>query len=294
CTKNQLWQFDNMLKQGQAYNEYDKLYVPRVAHVTGNVELHDVVEDKNGRIVFVNTLYSCLATVSDKYSFEPLWRPNFITKLVPEDRCHLNGLAMRNGLPRYVTAISRSDLNSGWRDSRDSGGVVIDIENNEVVGSDLSMPHSPRYYNGKIWVLNAGAGQLGFIDEATGKFESVAFCPGYVRGLSFHGNYAVVAMSKPRHETFSGLALDDALKDKASSAKCGIHIINLESGVTENWLHFEGMISELYDVAVIPNVVRPMALGFKTDEINRMITFQDGEEQYIHMLPEVGNTKPKA
>ncbi len=113
-----LWQFDNALAPGETYNGYDRLYIPRIGYTTGDLDIHDLAVDKDGRVIFVNTLYSCLATLSDRHSFTPLWQPPFISKLAPEDRCHLNGLALVDGEPAYVTAVSRSDVPSGWRERR--------------------------------------------------------------------------------------------------------------------------------------------------------------------------------
>src|SRR3954466_1251607 len=172
---------------------------------------------KDGRVVFVNTLYNCLAPPSERHSFAPLWKPPFISAIVKEDRCHLNGLAMAEGVPRYVTAVSRSDTIDGWRDRRASGGVVVDVQTGEIVIGGLSMPHSPRIYRDRLWLLNSGTGELGWIEpgesEATGKFHVVAFCPGFLRGLAFHGKYAFVGLSKPRYQRFEGLALDRKLAD---------------------------------------------------------------------------------
>ncbi len=145
----QLWRFENLLEPGQHYQGYDRVYVPQVAYTTGDVDIHDVAVDASGRPVFVNTLFSCLATVSETHSFAPLWQPRFISKLAAEDRCHLNGLAMQDGVPRYVTAVSRSDVADGWRDHRRDGGIVIEVESGEIVASGLSMPHSPRLHQGR-------------------------------------------------------------------------------------------------------------------------------------------------
>lgn len=269
----QLWRFENVLEPGQAANGYDRLFVPQVGYTTGDLDVHDVAVDRNGRVVFVNTLFGCLATHSDRYSFVPIWKPPFLSKLAAEDRCHLNGLAMENGEPRYVTAVSQSDVADGWRDHRRDGGCVVDVRSNEVIATGLSMPHSPRVYRDKLWLLNSGTGEFGFIDRERGTFEPVAFCPGYLRGLTFIGDYAVVGLSKSReNRTFSGLALDDNLAAKGAEPRCALQVIDLRSGDVVHWLRIEGIVSELYDVITLPNVVRPMALGFKTDEIRRMIS----------------------
>ncbi len=223
--------------------------------------------------MFVNTLFSCLATVSERFSFAPVWKPPFISKLAAEDRCHLNGLAAVDGEPKYVTCVSKSDAADGWREHRRGGGLVLEVPSGEVVASGLSMPHSPRFHAGKLWLHDSGTGYFGFVDQKAGKFEPVAFCRGYLRGLDFVGRYAVCGMSLPREgKTFSGLPLDDNLKAKSVSATCGINVIDLKSGDVVHWLHLEGIVQELYDVITMQGARRPMAIGFKTDEIRRVIS----------------------
>ncbi len=268
----QLWRFENVLEPGQTFDGYDRVYVPQVGYVTGDIDIHDIAVDRTGRVVFVNTLFGCLATVSETHSFVPLWRPPFLDRLAAEDRCHLNGLAMHQGWPRWVTAVSRSNVADGWRDRRADGGVVIDVATGECVLEGLSMPHSPRWYRGRLWLLDSGSGYFGYADLEKGRFERVAFCPGYLRGLSFVGDYAVVGLSRPRHNrTFTGLALDEELSRRDAEPRCGVHVIDLRSGDAVHWLRIEGFIEELYDVVVLPGVRRPMAIGFKTDEIRRVL-----------------------
>ncbi len=272
----QLWRFENVLKPGQESGGYDRLYVPINGHTTGDLDIHDIAVEAGGRVVFVNTLFSCLATIDEDSSFVPLWRPPFISKLAAEDRCHLNGLAMEDGKARYVTAVGEADVADGWRDKRHNGGCVIDVQTNEVIAGGLSMPHSPRVYKGKLWVLNSGTGEFGSIDIKSGKFEALTFCPGYLRGLSFIGDYAIVGLSKPRdNKTFIGLPLDDALMEKNAEAQCALQVIDLNSGDVVHWLRMESIVEELYDVAVLPGARRPMALGFMTNEIRRVLTVGD-------------------
>lgn len=270
---HQLWRFENALQPGALHDGCDRLYVPRVGYTTGDIDIHDIGVEKDGRVVFVNTKFNCLATLAPRDSFSPLWRPSFISKLVPEDRCHLNGLALSEGKAAFVTAVSTSDVADGWRDRRRNGGVVIDIAANQIIALGLSMPHSPRVYRGKLWLLNSGTGELGSVDLRSGKFEPQAFCPGYLRGLAFVGDYAVVGLSRPRHDkTFGGMALDAALAARGADARCGLHVIDLRTGDTVYWVRIGGMVSELYDVAILPDVTRPMALGFKTDEIQSLLS----------------------
>ena len=276
-TLYQLWRFKNSLLPGQVYQDYDAFYVPQVSYVTGDLDIHDVVVPAgSSKPVFVNTLFSCLGTVSETHSFVPVWQPPFISKLAAEDRCHLNGLALRDGKPRYATAISKSDVSDGWRDHRQSGGCVIDTLSKEIVTTGLSMPHSPRWYRDRLWVLNSGKGEFGYVDLDAGAFVPITFCPGYLRGLSFHGDFAVVGLSEPRHnKSFQGLELDRRLADKGATPRCGLGVVDLRSGDLVHTLRIEGIINELYDVAVIPGVRRPMAIGFRSDEIRRTISIGD-------------------
>lgn len=275
-TKYQLWRFENVLSLGQSHAERDRLFVPRVGYTTGDIDMHDIAVETTGRVVFAATSLSCLATLSDRFSVRPLWRPQFISKLAPEDRCHLNGLALRDGHVRYVTCVSISDVADGWRSRRDSGGCVIDVTTNQIVVEGLSMPHSPRWYRNELWVCNSGRGEFGRVDLTTRRFEPLAFCPGYLRGLAFVGDFAVVSLSKPRHDhTFHGLVLDDELKKRQADPQCGLMVINLRSGDIAHWMKMEGMVSELYDVVALPGSRRPMALGFKTDEIAQLLTLDE-------------------
>ena len=252
------------------------MFSPHVAWITGDVDAHDVAIPPDGRPVFVNTLFSCIATVSDGYSFKPLWRPPFISKLAPEDRCHLNGMAMEDGKPRYVTLVADSDVADGWRDRRADGGMVMDVTSGEPLLRGLSMPHSPRLHDGRLWLLNSGAGELGFLDRDAKKFEAVAFCPGYARGLAFIGSYAIVGLSLAReNRTFQGLPLDGALAARGAEPRCGLLVVDTKSGDTVEWLRIEGVVRELFDVAVLPGVRNPAAIGFVTDEIQRVISIDE-------------------
>jgi uncharacterized protein (TIGR03032 family) len=268
----QIWRFEDALKPGQKHQGYDRVYVPQVGYTTGDVDAHDIAVDQMGP-VFVSTLFSCLARPSERYSFEPFWRPHFISKLAAEDRCHLNGLAIRDHQPAYVTCVSQTDVNEGWREHRREGGLVIDVRNNEIVTDGLSMPHSPRWYRDRLWVLNSGQGDFGYIDLNTGRFEPVAFCPGYLRGMSFHGDFAIVGLSRPRRgRDFEGLPLQGRLKSKNVKPRCGLQVINIQTGDIVHELRIEGVVEELYDVCILPGVERPMAIGFMKDEIRHTLS----------------------
>lgn len=271
----QLWRFENILASNQIiHGKYDKCYVPRNAQTIGDVDIHELGIRKNGKVVFVNTKFSCLSELSATHSFKAIWKPNFISKLAPEDRCHLNGLAMVDGEPKYVTAVCRSDTVDGWRERRRDGGIVIDVTTDEIVCEGLSMPHSPRWHDGKLWLLNAGTGHLGWVDFEKKAFVPHAFVPGFARGLSIIGSVAAVGLSKPRNQRFEGLQLEDELKKRDSEAWCGVQIISLNNGDVLNWIRFDGDLTEVFDISFLPNVKNPMMIGLRTTEIRDLITFE--------------------
>lgn len=273
---DQIWRLENILLRTERANQhFDRVYVPRNAQVTGDLDVHEIAIDRNGRVIFVNTKYSCLATFSQTHSFKPLWKPKFLSKLSAEDRCHLNGLAMVGGRPKYVTAVSRSDVLDGWRERRHAGGVIIDIETDAVVTDELSMPHSPRMAAGTLWALNSGRGYLVRVDAATGKRENVAFCPGFLRGLSIHNGHAIVSVSLPRDGTFKGLELESNIREREGEPWCGICVVDLRSGDIVQWIRLVGFIKELFDVGVLPGVQCPMALGVGTPELQQTISFEE-------------------
>ena len=274
-TLNHIIRLENTLGPDQIANgQHDKLFVPRNAQTTGNVDIHELGIRADGKVVFVNTAYSCLCEPSITHSFKPIWKPDFISKLAREDRCHLNGLAMEDGKPKYVSAVCRSDVIDGWRDRRADGGIIIDIETDKVVAEGLSMPHSPRVIDGKLWVLNSGTGELGWINKAKKSFNPVAFFPGFLRGLAMHTGHAFVTLSKPRHGRFAGLALDDKLKERDADAWCGVQVYSLNKGEVAHWIRFDGAITELFDICVLPGVRNPLTLGPQSDDISSFITIE--------------------
>ena len=210
--------------------------------------------------------------LNETASFREIWRPRFISGLVPEDRCHLNGLAMREGKPAFASAVSQSDVADGWRERRRDGGVVIDLATSEILAGGLSMPHSPRWHDGRLWLLNSGTGEFGTVDLDNGRFTPVAFCPGYARGLAFVGRHAVIGLSRPRHnKTFEGLDLEDRLKAKDATPRCGLIVVDTATGTTLTWLRFNHTIDELYDVAALAGVRQAEAIGFRGEEIEHQV-----------------------
>jgi len=294
-TRYQIWQFENLLDEAELHQGHDRVFVPRIAHTTGDLNVHDVVLDQSGKLVFVNTDFSALATLDQQYSFVPTWRPSFISKLVAEDRCHLNGLALVEGIPAFVTACSTTDTAAGWRDRRLEGGVVIDVQHNRIIAEGLSMPHSPRWYRGKLWLLNSGTGELGYIENpaSESQFVPIAFCPGFVRGLSFWENYALVGLSKLRSRGFTGLGLESRLAEQNREPQCGLLVVDLNTGTIVHWLHLEGGVEELFDVAVLPGVRHPKLLGLEQEDLQRLVTFP-GSNGLVTTKPTVSRPKKTA
>jgi len=283
-TRYQIWQFNNLLTAGESYQEGDRLYVPSLSYTTGNLNVHDVVLDGDGNLLFVNTDFSCLASLEAGYSFKPLWQPPFISKLAAEDRCHLNGLAMVAGKPTYMTACSATNSGAGWREHRHNGGIVLHLPSNEIIAHNLSMPHSPRWYQGKLWLLNSGTGELGYLEQQ--EFIPLTFCPGFVRGLAFWCDYAFVGLSKLRSSSFTGLSLEMRLQQMGQVPQCGLMVIDLRTGEIIHSLLMEGAVEELFDVVVLPGVLRPRALGFHDEDIERLVTFP-GSQRLITTKPTV-------
>lgn len=275
AARSAIYRFVNVVPPGREVKDHDALYVPRQAWFTGDVHAHDVAAGPGGRPIFINTLFSCLATVDADTSFRKIWQPSFVSALRPEDRCHLNGLATDDaGTPRYVTAVAETDGPRAWTEHRTSGGVVIDLTRNEVVCRGLSMPHSPRLHDGQLYVAQAGTGEVCRVDLDRGLVEPVAFLPGFVRGLAFFGGYAAVGLSLPRASpVFAGLPLEQRLKEAGFAPQCAIAIVDLASGEAVHVLRLGGVVRELYDIAVLKGQRRPGLVGLSAGgELDHLVT----------------------
>ncbi|TVQ27394.1 MAG: TIGR03032 family protein [Wenzhouxiangella sp.] len=236
---------------------HDAAFMPRHSHITGNIDIHEMAW-AGDELWLVNTRFSCLCTLDEANSFVPRWRPKFISGYAAEDRCHLNGLEVVDGKPRYVTALGTSDQAGGWRENKAGGGVLIDIDSNEFICRGLSMPHSPRWYEGKLWVLESGNGTLATVDVGTGQVETVAALPGFTRGLDFLGPYAFVGLSQVRESAvFSGIALTE----RVSERNCGVWVVDIRSGQTVAFLRFEDAVQEVFAVSVLQGLRFPDVLS---------------------------------
>jgi len=264
-TGNQVWMLPaaaDIAGQIEPVGRFDACYLARSAHLTGEIHLHEMawagVQPGIEDLWLVNTLFSCLCQLDGAHSFLPRWRPPFISALAAEDRCHLNGVAMLDGRPRYVTVFAQTDTAAGWRPGKANSGCILDVDTGEALTHELAMPHSPRMHQGRLWVLDSGRRRLLVVDRDTGRTDVVTELPGYARGLAFCGPMAFVGLSKARETaTFGGLPLD-AHRDEL---KCGIGIIEVASGQYVGHLEFRAGIDEIFDVQVLAGVRCPAISG---------------------------------
>lgn len=266
--KNEVREFHNVpaaASKLQPPDCHDACFIPRWRHTTADVDIHEMAYDGHGTLWFVNTRFSCLCTLDHTHNFIPRWRPPFITGYSPDDRCHLNGLGMRDGMPRYVTMLGQSDTPGGWRDNKRDGGLVMDLRDNRVITRGLSMPHSPRWYRNTLWCLESGHGALVTLDPDTGAKTTVCELPGFTRGLSFLGDFAFIGLSQVRESAvFAGLPLTEREAERA----CGVWVVNITNGDTVAFLRFEGAVQEIFSVEVLPGIRFPDVLEDSDPLIN--------------------------
>jgi uncharacterized protein (TIGR03032 family) len=207
----------------------------------------------------------------------PHWRPPFISALAAEDRCHLNGLALVEGQPKYVTALGETDTRDGWRPGKSHGGCVIDVESNEVIVRGLSMPHSPRWHDGRLWLLESGTGRLVLADPAAGRRQAVAELPGFTRGLALWGPYAFVGLSKIRTTS----AMDGVpLAQRRDTLKCGVGAVELRTGRVVALLEFQTAVEEIFDVQLLPGLRFPEVVGFQKEAVQHTFIVPGGDQQF--------------
>jgi uncharacterized protein (TIGR03032 family) len=262
-TALEIWEYHNVppvAAKLEPAGKHDACFLPRVGYATGEVLIHELAwgrsrdQEAEPELWFVNTRFSCLCTLDRTCSFVPRWRPPFVTALAPEDRCHLNGMGLVDGQVRYVTALGQTDTAGGWRANKKNGGVLLDVPTGAVVLRGLSMPHSPRWHQGRLWLLESGTGTVGTVDIPAGRYEPLAEVPGFTRGLDFCGDLAFVGLSEVRESAvFSGIPLTERLAERT----CGVSVVDVTTGRTVAFLKFEGAVQEIFAVQVLPGVRFP-------------------------------------
>ncbi len=251
-TAYHVWDYYNMADVAPKvapFNTHDACYLPRELHITGDIDIHEMAFSDDNELWLVNTKMSCLCTLAPEYSVVPRWCPPFISEYDLTDRCHLNGLAMRDGKPAYVSALGTTNSAAGWRENKAAGGMLMELDTNRMLASGLAMPHSPRWYQGQLWVLESGAGSLATVDLVTGKLTTVVELPGFTRGIDFIGRYAVIGLSQVRETAvFAGLPLTK----RCEARECGIYIVDIVEKQVIAFVVFSGDVQEIFAVQIVP------------------------------------------
>jgi uncharacterized protein (TIGR03032 family) len=272
---NTVWYYRNIpavAPKIEPKGKHDACYIPRRIHVTGDIDIHEMAYDRNGELWIVNTRFCCLCTLDENHSFNPRWRPHFVSALAPQDRCHLNGIAMVDGKPKYVTALGETDIQGGWRENKANGGVLMDVERNEILLRGISMPHSPRLYEGKLWLLESGEGSLAEVDLEKRTWRTVAEMPGFTRGIDFYGPLAFIGLSQVRESAvFSGIPLVDRLKERT----CGVWVVHIETGETIGFLRFESGVQEIFAVQALQGMRFPEVLEWGDEKLSLSYVLPD-------------------
>lgn len=261
ATKDEVLVFSNSKELAAHYprkvQTYDSLFMPRASYYTGAVDIHDIAWGKQGEIFAVNTSFSCLIQIDHNYSFTPYWQPPFISKLASEDRCHLNGMAMKDGMPKYVTAFNQGDSHQSWRETVTTTGILMDVTNNEIIAEGLPMPHSPRLFDGRLLLLLSATGQLAEVDLNTGKYEALYDLGGFVRGMDKYGDYLFIGLSRLRQNSSTFAKLDIAKFANHS----GIVVLHLPTMSKVGEIIYQTSVDEIYDIHVLPDMIRPNILN---------------------------------
>ena len=258
CTRNEVWFLRNapdIAAKLEPRGHYDACFLARTAHFTGDIQAHESAW-VGSEFWVVNTLFSCLAGLHPYYSFAPRWRPPFVSALRPEDRCHLNGLAVVDGQPRYVTALAETDSPEGWRAVKATGGCLLEVPSGRVVVRGLSLPHSPRVDGDQVFFLHSGQGRLDVVQPRTGQVNAVAELPGVARGLALYGGYAFVGLSKAR-PSLDGVPI----VDRRDQLLCGLTVVDLRTGRRTAQLEFQSGVEEIFDVQVLTGITFPYVSG---------------------------------
>jgi uncharacterized protein (TIGR03032 family) len=302
-TTSEVWEFHDIPAVGPKLDAFesgpkcDAVFLPRACHMTGDVQIHEMVwlpskataapvSANLSELWFVNTRFSCLATRSEQYSFVPRWKPPFITALTPEDRCHLNGIAIRDSEIRYVTALGTTDGPAGWRENKRAGGVLMEVKSQQIITRGLSMPHSPRWYNGKLWILESGNGGVGVVDDRAGSYQEVYRLPGFTRGMDFAGPYAFIGLSQVRESAvFSGIAIAEKPQNERF---CGVWAIDTRNGQIVGFVKFMDAVQEIFAVQVLAGLRWPEVLNEEQKQISE--TYELPDEALRQVPPELRNS----
>ncbi len=241
--------------------KYDVLFIPQSKYYTGYLDTHEI-EFGGEDLWVVNTMFSCISKMNEDRHFQLYWKPPFISEIQPEDRCHLNGLALEDGQPAYVTVFDKTDSPFGWKQGPIETGVLMDIRNDKILADNLPMPHSPTLFENKVYFLLSGTGEIMYFDLILKETKKLGELKSFLRGMAIVGNYLFVGASRLREEstTFSGIPITP------EDSFCGIYIIDRTTGEQVGGISYTENINEIFAVSVLPNVKSP-ALLTERDEM---------------------------
>jgi len=250
ASHHELWRMTDALAPGESSpTGADRWMMCRTARFVGGVKPAEPIALADD-VWFVSVALSAVCSLDDTFSAKVQWVPPFISEVRPEMRCRLTGLGARDGVPAVVTSASTSDVAGGWNEHRASGGVLIDLVTGEVLAAGLSMPHSPRWHAGAWWLVQAGTGEIGCIDD--GRFVPVARIDGFARGLTISDGVAAVGGSGSRwDELVEGLPVGDRLRATGARPASGVFLFDLKSGSRIGELRLDGTAREVADVVVL-------------------------------------------
>ena len=258
-------------------NKYDGMYMPRLTYHTAGLDLHDVhFGQLNGSdtLFAVNTLFSCIVSLDDENSFTPYWQPPQIENLTSIDACHLNGLAMVDGKPKYATSFNQGNTPSSWRENITQTGVLYDVTTNEVIMDNLAMPHSPKMINGELYLLQSATGELTKVNPTNKSAEPIYSFKGFVRGMAHYQDYLFVGLSKLRKNSSTFAQLPFA----ADAQEAGITIIHLPTRSLVGKISYQASVDEIYEIQILagkrrPNILNTMTPDYKAGLMTPNATF---------------------
>jgi uncharacterized protein (TIGR03032 family) len=247
---------------------YQHLLVPRATLFTGDIDAHDLAWVGN-QLCAANTRFSCIAAIDGRCSFTPVWTPPFVSHLMPEDRCHLNGLAVAGDRIVYATAFAQADQPRGWSERRFTGGVLMEVPSGRVVLDDLCMPHSPRVFDGQLHVLDSGTGRVLRVDPGRQTVEPLAELPGFTRGFDRYGDILFVGLSRIRRRDQPGGG--PPIAAKPDELVCGVAAVERQHGRILGYFKFDDTYDEIFDIKVLPNFQRGGMLSVDDDGHRRAL-----------------------
>lgn len=263
-------------------NRYETLFIPQLTYYTGMADIHEIEWGADG-LWAVNTAFSCLSLMDDRYNFVPKWQPEFISELLPEDRCHLNGMTMKEGRPAYVTVFDRTDEKEGWRNGDSRTGMIIDVANNLTIEKELAMPHSPLYHKDDLlYYLLSATGEIRVYDFKINQSRSLTRLDNFIRGCDIYGDYMVVGASQLRDSSKAFGNIEDNIKGGSS----GIYILNRHDGAEVAKLTFTDRINEIFSVKMIPNCQKPAMITTNDDAAQEFISAPGGINYWIRKVKE--------